>query len=53
MQSAIWIDSWDVVKSTSKIRISLSKSENILRRTKKLGKSLKEKQISFNHTNLN
>ena len=43
MQWAIRIDSWDVFKSTSKIRISLSKSKNILRRTAKLGKSLKEK----------
>ena len=43
MQWAIPIDSWDVFKSTSKIRINLSKSKNILRRTLKLGKSLEEK----------
>ena len=42
MQSAIRIDSWDVFKSTSKIRIGLNKSKNILRRTVKIGKSLKE-----------
>ena len=43
MQWEIRIDSWAVFKSTSKIRIGLSKSKNILRRTVKLGKSLKEK----------
>ena len=43
MQCAIRIDSWDVFTKTSKIRISLSKFKNILRRTVKLGKSLKEK----------
>ena len=44
MQWAIRIDSWDVFKSTLKIRISLSKSKNILRRrTVMLEKSLKEK----------
>ena len=43
MQWAIRIDSRDVFKSTSTIRIGLSKSKNIFRRTAKLGKSLKEK----------
>ena len=43
MQWAIRINSWDVFKSTLKIRISLNKSKNILRRTVKLSKSLKEK----------
>ena len=47
MQWAIPIDSWGVFKNRSKIRISLSKSKNILRRTVKLDKSLRKNRLAL------